>query len=30
LAERLEREAPAAVPALIDRWLGSALAYGEV
>jgi ATP-dependent DNA helicase RecG len=30
LAERLEREAPAAVPALIDRWLGSGLAYGEV
>ena len=30
LAERLEREAPAVVPALIERWLGEALAYGEV
>jgi hypothetical protein len=30
LASRLEQEAPAAVPRLIDRWLGRGLAYGEV
>jgi ATP-dependent DNA helicase RecG len=30
LASRLEQEAPAAVPMLIDRWLGRGLAYGEV
>ncbi len=30
LARRLEQEAPAAVPRLIDRWLGSGLVYGEV
>ena len=30
LAARLEQEDPAAVPRLIDRWLGQGLAYGEV
>ena len=30
LASRLEQDAPAAVQALIDRWLGRGLAYGEV
>jgi ATP-dependent DNA helicase RecG len=30
LASRLEHDAPAAVQALIDRWLGRGLAYGEV
>ena len=30
LASRLEQQAPAAAQALIDRWLGRGLAYGEV
>jgi ATP-dependent DNA helicase RecG len=30
LAGRLEREAPQAVPPLIERWLGRGLAYGDV